>query len=70
MQFDFEVIYRPDATNAEADCLSRNPVLDSKTETDEEDPIRMVNTITIEEIKEGQKDVIRQKNDREKNNVI
>jgi len=64
------VIYRLDAANAEADCLSRNLVLENEIETNQDDPIRTVNTITIGEIKEGQKDVIRQKNDREENGVI
>lgn len=31
MQYDFEIIYRPASENAEADCLSRNPVLSSNT---------------------------------------
>jgi hypothetical protein len=29
LQFDFEVKYQPGSLNSEADCLSRNPVLDS-----------------------------------------
>ncbi len=32
LQFDFNVVYRPGAANAEADCLSRNPVLEADGE--------------------------------------
>lgn len=33
LQFDFEVLYRPGSENSEADCLSRNPVLDPSPDT-------------------------------------
>lgn len=52
-QFDFEIIYRPGKDNLEADCLSRNPVLDAEEE--EEDKIKVVNLIKLEDILEDQK---------------
>lgn len=51
-QFDFEIIYRPGKDNLEADCLSRNPVLDAE---EEEDKIKVVNLIKLEDILEDQK---------------
>ncbi|KAK9886172.1 hypothetical protein WA026_015683 [Henosepilachna vigintioctopunctata] len=47
-QFDFEIIYHPGKNNLEADCLSRNPVLDA--EEDEEDKLKVVNLIKLEDI--------------------
>lgn len=46
LQFDFEIIYKPDAANIEADCLSRNHVL--KTNKDIlKDKIYLVNLGTL-----------------------
>ena len=49
-QYDFKVIYVPGKDNTEADCLSRNPVLESNIE-EEEDLLKTVNLIEIDEIK-------------------
>ncbi len=54
LQYDFTIIYRPGKTNAEADCLSRNPVLEPCSANDGIDPIRTVNLLTIDEIKDIQ----------------
>lgn len=52
-QFDVKIIYRPGKDNLEADCLSRNPVLEPQEE--EEDKLRIVNLIQLEDILEDQK---------------
>jgi len=52
-QYDFETIYHPGKDNLEADCLSRNPVLECQE--DEEDQLKIVNLIKIEDIYEDQK---------------
>lgn len=70
LQYDFEVIYRPGIANGEADCLSRNPVLDSETGINDFDPIRTVNTLKLDEIKKGQEDIILKKNDITKNEIV
>jgi len=52
-QYDFEIIYHPGKDNLEADCLSRNPVLGCQE--DEDDQLKIVNLIRIEDIYEDQK---------------
>lgn len=47
-QYDFQIRYSPGKQNLEADCLSRNPVLGSQENEDEQ--LRIVNLINIEEI--------------------
>lgn len=51
-QFDFTVSYMPGKENTEADCLSRNPVLDSSVTFPE---LKVINFIQIDEILEDQK---------------
>lgn len=51
-QFDFKVIYNPGKFNIEADCLSRNPVLEA--DENEEDILKTVNIISLESIKKDQ----------------
>lgn len=51
-QYNFEIKYNPGRNNSEADCLSRNPVLESHE--NEEDHLKTVNIVRIEEILEDQ----------------
>jgi len=51
-QFDFKVMYNPGKFNIEADCLSRNPVLEA--DENEEDILKTVNIISLESIKKDQ----------------
>ena len=51
-QFDFKVIYNPGKFNIEADCLSRNPVLEA--DENEDDILKTVNIISLENIKKDQ----------------
>lgn len=57
-QYNFEVIYSPGKYNIEADCLSRNPVLDSHV--NQQEVLKIVNFITLKDIH----------NDQEKNENI
>ncbi len=53
-QFNYRITYRPGKTNLEADCLSRNPVLDSQEANSE---LKVVNLINLEDILQDQKTI-------------
>ncbi|CAG4958446.1 unnamed protein product [Colias eurytheme] len=51
-QYNFKIKYNPGLSNQEADCLSRNPVLETNDNT--EDFLKVVNLINIKDIKQDQ----------------
>lgn len=70
-QYDFKIKYAPGKENLEADCLSRNPVLEANENEDEQ--LKIVNLIKVEDIiidQEKNKEVQQLKNRLESNHNI
>ena len=61
-QYDFKIIYNPGSSNQEADCLSRNPVLESHENAD--DFLKVVNLISLADIIEDQGKNIKNKTEK------
>lgn len=53
-QYDLKIKYKKGKENLEADCLSRNPVLE--TQDNKEEQLKTVNIITLEDIVKDQKE--------------
>lgn len=51
-QYNLKIKYNPGKSNQEADCLSRNPVLEPHENAD--DCLKVVNLITLQDIKNDQ----------------
>lgn len=67
LQFDFNVLYRPGTSNSEADCLSRNPVLDPIPEL----PIlRSFNFVSLDDIRASQNLLPKFNPDDEKSGIL
>jgi len=70
-QYDFQIKYAPGKDNLEADCLSRNPVLE--TNENKEEQLKIVNLIKLDDILTDQKnnEEVRNKKNKliKKNNV-
>jgi hypothetical protein len=66
-QFNFEVVYSPGKYNLEADCLSRNPVLEPLENQDE--CLTIVNLVKLKDIQHDQKENSDIKNNKHKLNL-
>lgn len=63
-QYNFEIIYNPGKNNLEADCLSRNPVLETHENKGEE--LKVSNFIQLKDIAEDQEKNLDLQNNKDK----
>jgi transposase InsO family protein len=71
LQFDFEILYRPGSGNHEADCLSRNPVLNSQSDSSQTNKIiPTLNFLSLGEIKHLQRNITPSSLDSTKQGII
>ena len=68
LQFDFDILYEPGSLNYEADCLSRNPVLEPSNESSPLLPT--FNFLSLSEIRSFQSDICKLSNDFLNNGII
>lgn len=71
LQYDFDVIYRPGSYNSEADCLSRNPVIDPPSDVVPESPLlQSFNFLSLNDIHSLQSSIVQGPSDKLKSGVI
>lgn len=71
LQFDFNLLYNPGSSNHEADCLSRNPVLESSPDLPVPEPILpSIYFLSHSDILSFQSGLIKSDSDVIRNNVI
>lgn len=58
-QFEFEILYNPGKDNVGADCLSRNPVMESDDNHEKFSVVKISNFLTLDEIKKDQESLIK-----------
>jgi transposase InsO family protein len=68
-QFEFTITYKPGPTNVEADCLSRNPVLEENNNI-YEDIVPTLNILTLQEIKLDQGKLSNKENYNTKHDIL
>lgn len=69
-QFNCEILYNPGKENLEADCLSRNPVLEEEEDNFESSAVKIVNFLEINEIINDQKNFHLDNKCEKKNGII
>lgn len=69
LQYDFKITYQPGSQNSEADCLSRNPVLECSPDDKITNKITF-NTISLSEIIDSQKNITLKPQEERDNSII